>query len=158
MLDTNARERAEALFDRNRKRDTEIEDALKQDAARHEAAVANMKRLRALRLSRSAQRKSNKLSDGAAYGRATERAAFILSVLAGETVLGWTGFSRRCARSMPFLPSPLLNYFGLDPTPAAYASVAIDPMCDMLRSEFSQRKLSTAPYSSSSFARRHLLF
>jgi hypothetical protein len=60
MLDTNARERAEALFDRNRKPDSEIEDALKQDAARHEAAVANMKRLRALRLSRSTQRKSNK--------------------------------------------------------------------------------------------------
>jgi hypothetical protein len=128
MLDTNARERAEALFDRNRKRDTEIEDALKQDAARHEAAVANMKRLRALRLSRSAQRKSNKPSDGAAYGRATERAAFILSVLAGETVLGWTGFTRWCAAKFTVPPlRPLLDYFGPDTTPAAYARVAIDP-------------------------------
>jgi hypothetical protein len=59
MRDTKARERAEALFDRNGKRDSEIENVLKQDAARHEAALANMKRLRALRLSRSAQRKSD---------------------------------------------------------------------------------------------------
>jgi hypothetical protein len=57
MLDTKARERAETLFDRNGGK--EIEDALKQEAARHATAVANMHRLRALRLSRSARRKSD---------------------------------------------------------------------------------------------------
>jgi hypothetical protein len=41
MLDTRARERAETLFDGNQKREKEIEDALKQEAARHAAAVAN---------------------------------------------------------------------------------------------------------------------
>jgi len=60
-----------------------------------------------------------------------ERAdGFTVSVLAGETALGWTGFARRCARLCRFtVPplSPLLDYFGLDTTPAAYASVAIDP-------------------------------
>ena len=60
MLDTKARERAETLFDRNQKREGKIEGALKQEAVRHEAAVANMHRLRALRLSRSAQQISNK--------------------------------------------------------------------------------------------------
>jgi hypothetical protein len=60
MLDTKARERAETLFERNEKREGEISDALKHEAARHEAAVANMHRLKALRLSRSAPRKSNK--------------------------------------------------------------------------------------------------
>ena len=44
MLDTDARERAETLFERNQKREREIGDALKQEAARHEAAVANMHR------------------------------------------------------------------------------------------------------------------
>jgi hypothetical protein len=57
MLDIKIRERAETLFERNQKRE---KDALKQEAARHEAAVANMYRLRALRLSRKAQRKSGK--------------------------------------------------------------------------------------------------
>jgi hypothetical protein len=60
MLDIKARERAETLFERNQKREKEIGDALKQEAVRHEAAVANMYRLRALRLSRKAQRKSDK--------------------------------------------------------------------------------------------------
>ena len=60
MLDTKARERAETLFERNQKREKEVGDALKQETARHEAAVANMYRLRALRLSRKAQRKSDK--------------------------------------------------------------------------------------------------
>ena len=60
MLDTKARERSETLFGRNQKREQQIGDALKQEAARHEAAIANMRRLRALRLSRKAQRKSGK--------------------------------------------------------------------------------------------------
>ena len=60
MLDAKARERAETLFERNEKREGEISDALKQEAARHEAAVANMHRLKALRLSRNAPPKSDK--------------------------------------------------------------------------------------------------
>ena len=48
MLDTRARERAETFFDGNQKREKEIDDALKQEAARHAAAVANMRRLREL--------------------------------------------------------------------------------------------------------------
>ena len=59
MLDTDARERAETLFERNQKREKEIGDAWKQEAARHEVAVANMHRLRALRLSRNGPRKSD---------------------------------------------------------------------------------------------------
>jgi hypothetical protein len=39
---------AESVFDRNRRREAEIDEALKQEAARHEAAVKNMHRLRAL--------------------------------------------------------------------------------------------------------------
>jgi hypothetical protein len=58
MLDTMARERAETLFERNQKREKGIGDALKQEAARHEAAVANMHRLKALRLSRNAPPKN----------------------------------------------------------------------------------------------------
>ena len=61
-----------------------------------------------------------------------ERAdGFTLSVLAGETVLGRTGFARWCASEYtvsPFHPiSPLLGHFGPEPTPATFASVAIDP-------------------------------
>ena len=57
-----------------------------------------------------------------------ERAAggFTLSVLAGETAIGRTGFIRWCAGKFS-VPSPrrLLDYFGPDATPAAYASVPI---------------------------------
>jgi hypothetical protein len=54
-----------------------------------------------------------------------------LSVLAGETALGRTGFTRRraseyAAFTVPPL-RPILDYFGPDTTPAAYARVAIDP-------------------------------
>ena len=52
MLDAKARERAESLFDRNQKPQRIIDEALKQEAARYEAVVTNMRRLRALRLSR----------------------------------------------------------------------------------------------------------
>ncbi len=52
MTDTNARKRAESLFDRETRREAEIADALKQEQARHDAAIRNMRRLRALRLSR----------------------------------------------------------------------------------------------------------
>jgi hypothetical protein len=60
MSDTNAREQAESVFDRNKRRDEELKDALKQEEARHAAAVENMNRLRALRLSRSGKPTSNK--------------------------------------------------------------------------------------------------
>jgi hypothetical protein len=46
------REIAESLFERNQRRETEINDALKQEYARREAAIKNMYRLRALRLTR----------------------------------------------------------------------------------------------------------
>ena len=55
MLDTDQREIAESQFERNQRREAEIEDALKQERARHEAAVNNMHRLRPLRLARDAK-------------------------------------------------------------------------------------------------------
>jgi hypothetical protein len=42
----------ESVFDRNQRREAEINEALKQEAARHAAVVKNMQRLRALRLAR----------------------------------------------------------------------------------------------------------
>ena len=54
MLDTNQREIAESQFERNQRRAADVEDALKQERARHEATVNNMHRLRALRLARDA--------------------------------------------------------------------------------------------------------
>jgi hypothetical protein len=50
----NQRDIAETIFERNQRRETEINDALKQEHARREAAVKNMYRLRALRLARNA--------------------------------------------------------------------------------------------------------
>jgi len=55
MPDTRQREVAESLFDRNQRREAEISGVLKQEAARHTAAVQNMHRLRALRLARDAK-------------------------------------------------------------------------------------------------------
>ena len=54
MANTDQREIAETLFQRKSKRD-EINEALKQEYARREAAVKNMYRLRALRLARDAK-------------------------------------------------------------------------------------------------------
>ena len=48
MPDTQ-REIAETVFERNQRREAEINDALKQEYARREAAIKNMYRLRALR-------------------------------------------------------------------------------------------------------------
>jgi hypothetical protein len=48
----NQRDIAETVFERNQRREMEINDALKQEQARREAAVKNMYRLRALRLAR----------------------------------------------------------------------------------------------------------
>ena len=55
MTDARTRLVAESVFDRNRRREVEINEALNQEAARHEAAVKNMHRLRALRLAREAK-------------------------------------------------------------------------------------------------------
>jgi hypothetical protein len=46
------RQVAETIFQRTQRREAEINDALKQEYARREAAVNNMYRLRALRLAR----------------------------------------------------------------------------------------------------------
>jgi hypothetical protein len=50
----NQREIAETVFERQRS-EAEINDALKQEHARREAAAKNMYRLRALRLEREAK-------------------------------------------------------------------------------------------------------
>ena len=50
MPDQKQREVAESVFDRNQRREAEINEALKQEAARRAAVVKNMHRLRALRL------------------------------------------------------------------------------------------------------------
>jgi hypothetical protein len=55
MVDTRQRELAETVFERNQRREKEINNALKQEYARREAAVKNMYRLRALRLARDAK-------------------------------------------------------------------------------------------------------
>jgi hypothetical protein len=52
MTNTDLRAFAETVFERNQRRDVEINEALKQENARREAAVKNMYRLRALRLER----------------------------------------------------------------------------------------------------------
>ena len=57
MADPKHREIAESVFDRNRRREAEINEALKQEAARRAAVVKNMQRLRALRLSRAEKAK-----------------------------------------------------------------------------------------------------
>ena len=62
MFDTSQREIAESQFERNQRREAEVEDALKQERARHAAAVNNMHRLRALRLARDADMIARKKS------------------------------------------------------------------------------------------------
>jgi hypothetical protein len=57
MTDTDQRAFAETVFERNQRRDAEINEALKQENARREAAVKNMYRLRALRLERDQKAK-----------------------------------------------------------------------------------------------------
>ena len=57
MPDPKQREVGESVFDRNQRREAEINNALKQEAARRAAVVKNMQRLRALRLSRDEKTK-----------------------------------------------------------------------------------------------------
>ena len=52
MGNAKRREVAESVFERNQRREAEINNALKQEAARRAAVVKNMQRLRALRLER----------------------------------------------------------------------------------------------------------
>jgi hypothetical protein len=52
MADPKHREVAESVFERNQRREAEINNALKQEAARRAVVVKNMQRLRALRLER----------------------------------------------------------------------------------------------------------
>jgi hypothetical protein len=57
MTDSDQRAFAETVFERNQRRDAEMNEALKQENARREAAVKNMYRLRALRLERDQKAK-----------------------------------------------------------------------------------------------------
>jgi hypothetical protein len=52
MPDTSQGEVTESVFERNQRREAEINNALKQEAARREVVIRNMHRLRALRLAR----------------------------------------------------------------------------------------------------------
>ena len=52
MADPKHREVAESVFERNQRREAEINEALRQEQARRAAVVKNMQRLRALRLAR----------------------------------------------------------------------------------------------------------
>jgi len=52
MPETSQCEVTESMFERNQRREAEINDALRQEAARREAVIRNMHRLRALRLAR----------------------------------------------------------------------------------------------------------
>jgi|GEM_PF-3370834 hypothetical protein len=54
-MDAKHREAAESVFDKEKRREAEINSALQQERARHEAAVKNMHRLRLLRMEREAQ-------------------------------------------------------------------------------------------------------
>lgn len=53
MTDNSARRRAESVFNREQRREQEIAAAIELEAARHQAAMENMKRLRELRLSKT---------------------------------------------------------------------------------------------------------
>ena len=53
------REVAESAFDKNKRREAEINNALRHEDARHAAAVKNMHRLRELRLQRDAKNASS---------------------------------------------------------------------------------------------------
>ena len=55
MGNAKRREVAESVFERNQRREAEINEALKQEAARLAAVVKNMQRLRALRIARDAK-------------------------------------------------------------------------------------------------------
>jgi hypothetical protein len=59
MLTTKQLEVAETVFDRNKRREAEINNAVRQEQTRHQAAVKNMLRLRALRLALDTKEESS---------------------------------------------------------------------------------------------------
>ncbi len=63
-MPNNPREVAETAFQRNERREAEINNAMKQEHARRESAVKNMYRLRALRIARDEELSA---SDKGAY-------------------------------------------------------------------------------------------
>ena len=69
------REIAETIFQRNQRREAEINDALKQEYARLEAAVKNMYRLRALRIARDEKAKTGQSPKPLARGHSTANAS-----------------------------------------------------------------------------------
>lgn len=58
MPATHQRDIAETVFERNQRRETEINQALRQEEARRAAVIANMQRLRQLRLQRDGKSSS----------------------------------------------------------------------------------------------------
>ena len=58
MANAKRREVAESVFNRNQRREAEINEALKQEEARHAAVVKNVQRLRALRLAQAEKPKA----------------------------------------------------------------------------------------------------
>ena len=74
MSDTQ-RQIAETIFQRNQRREAEINAALKQEYARREAAVKNMYRLRALRIARDEKAKTRHSSKPLASGHSTADAS-----------------------------------------------------------------------------------
>ena len=56
MPDTSQREVAESVFEREQRREAEINNALRQDPAGREAVIKNRHRLRALPLARDEKR------------------------------------------------------------------------------------------------------
>jgi hypothetical protein len=54
MMRDKDRQAAESVFDRYQRRESELNEVVKQDRARHDATVKNMQRLRALRIERDA--------------------------------------------------------------------------------------------------------
>ncbi len=59
MADSKQRDVAESVFERNQRREAEINDALKQEVARRAAAIENMHRLRKVRLQRDEGQSDN---------------------------------------------------------------------------------------------------
>jgi hypothetical protein len=55
-MSAKTREVAESAFEKYQRREAEIAGALRQEQARHDAAIKNMHRLRSLRLQQEAQR------------------------------------------------------------------------------------------------------
>ena len=69
------REIAETIFQYNQRREAELNDALKQEYARRDAAVKNMYRLRALRIARDEKAKTRQSSKPLARGHGTANAS-----------------------------------------------------------------------------------